>query len=419
MKGPIIVFGGDGYIGWPLAMRLARETNDEVVIADNMSTRLLVRSVHSDSLTPIRTMAERLRAFRDYFGRDNLVFEPVDVRVPEAVDELIAKYQPRAVVHLAHQRSAPFSMIDQRHAIYTQVNNIVGNLNIMFSVVRHVPDAHVLKMGSMGEYGTPNIPITEGFIEIEYKGRRDRLLFPRMGQSFYHLSKIFDTYNLLLGNQVYGIRVTDIMQGVVFGTRTYETSKAEELVTRLDFDSTWGTVINKYVVQAVLLGELLIYGKGRQTRGFLSLYDSINAMVLLLKNPPKEGEYRTVNQLDMIYDTLTLAEMVAEVAGEFGIKVRLRQVEDPRVEKEEHYYEVEHEVLPSLGFRREKEMKDVIREIFEDVIKYRARAESMKHLIYPYVRWRTSYLLDNEQFRLPPEVERPLTREEILKLAGF
>lgn len=419
LRGPIIVFGGDGYIGWPLAMHLAMKTSDDVVIFDNMSTRLLVKSVNSDSIIPIATMAERLKAFKEYTGRDNLIFEPGDVRDPQRVDEVIAKYKPSAVVHLAHQRSAPFSMIDQRHAVYTEVNNVVGNLNIIFSLARHAPDAHLLKMGSMGEYGTPNITITEGDIEIEYKGRRDRFLFPRMGQSFYHLSKIFDTYNLLLANDIYGLRVTDIMQGVVFGTRTHETVIAEELQTRLDFDSTWGTVINKYVVQAVLLKKLLIYGKGRQTRGFLSLYDSINAMTLLLENPPREGEYRTVNQLDMIYDTLTLAQMVAEVAKEYGIDVDFERIEDPRVEKEEHFYDVEHRVLPSLGFRREKDMKDVIREIFEDVIKYRSRVESMKELIYPYARWKDSYIYDRQGFSLPKEVERPLTVSEILKLAGF
>ncbi len=413
------MFGGDGYIGWPLAMHLAMKTDDYVVIADNMSTRILVKSVHSDSLTPISTMAERLKAFREYTNRDNLVFEPVDVRDMKAVDDLIKKYQPTAIVHLAQQRSAPFSMIDQRHAVYTELNNIIGNINIIFAMARHVPGAHLLKMGSMGEYGTPEIPIPEGDIEIEYGGRKAKVMFPRFGQSYYHLSKIFDTYNLKLANGLYGIRATDIMQGVVFGVRTHETQIAEELCTRFDFDSTWGTVINKYVVQAVLLHELLIYGKGRQTRGFLSLYDSINAMTLLLENPPKEGEYRTVNQLDMIYDTLTLAHMVAEVAEEYGIKVTMRQIENPRVEKEEHYYEVEHTILPSIGFRREKEMKDVIREIFEDVLRYRERAEAMKHLIYPYAKWRSSYVMDNEAFSLPPEVERPLGREEILRLAGF
>ena len=417
LKGPIIVFGGDGYIGWPLAMHLAMKTSDDVIIFDNMSTRILVRSVNSDSLIPISPMLTRIKAFREYTGRDNLIFEPGDVRDPKRVDEVISKYKPAAVVHLAHQRSAPFSMIDQRHAVYTEVNNVVGNLNIMFSLARHAPDAHFLKMGSMGEYGTPNITITEGDIEVEHNGRRDRFMFPRMGQSFYHLSKIFDTYNLLLGNQIYGLRVTDIMQGVVFGTRTHETVISDELQTRLDFDSTWGTVINKYVVQAVLLGKLLIYGKGRQTRGFLSLYDSINAMTLLLENPPKEGEYRTVNQLDMIYDTLTLAQMVADVAKEYDIDVTFERVEDPRVEKEEHFYDVEHKVLPQLGFRREKDMKDVIREIFEDVIKYRSRAEAMKELIYPYARWRDSYVYERPGFALPPEVERPLTVEEIMRIA--
>ncbi|MEB2793205.1 MAG: NAD-dependent epimerase/dehydratase family protein [Caldisphaeraceae archaeon] len=414
MKGPIMIFGADGYIGWALALHLGVRYDGPIVLVDNFSTRSLVKSVKSDSLIPIKSMAERLHYYKEFFNKENLVFEPCDARDPEQVDEIISKYKPEAVVHLAQQRSAPFSMVDQEHVLYTEVNNVVANINIMFSISRHSPGAHLLKMGTLGEYGTPGIDITEGDIEIELHGRKAKVMFPRFGQSYYHLTKIFDTYNLLLANKLYNIRATDVMQGVVYGVKVDEIID-DALATRFDFDSNWGTVINKYVVQSVLLNELLIYGIGKQTRGFLSLYDSINALTLLLENPPREGEYRIVNQLDEIYNTLQLAEIVAEIANEYGINPSFRRIENPRVEAEEHYYNVEHKILPSLGFYRKKDIRDTIREIFEVVLKYKDRAAKMKELIYPTVRWKSSNEFRSELFPISKEYMRVLSREEIMK----
>jgi UDP-sulfoquinovose synthase len=395
-----VIFGGDGYIGWPLAIHLGVQRDDRIIIVDNLCTRKLVRSVKSDTLVPIRSMKDRLSAYTKETGKRNITFVEADARDPKSVDRIIEKYRPENIVHLAQQRSAPFSMVDQEHVLYTELNNIATNLNILFSMVRHVPDAHLLKMGSMGEYGTPGIEITEGDIEIERKGKTASVMFPRMGGSWYHLSKIFDSYNVAMANKVYDISATDVMQGVVFGTRVDEITN-DALATRFDFDSIWGTVINKYVVQSVLLNKLLIYGKGRQTRGFLSLYDSINCLTLLLDNPPEKGKYRVVNQIDEIYDTLQLAEKVQKIGREFGIDAGMEYVENPRVEKEEHNYEVEHKILPSLGFRREKSMDEVIREIFEAVIQNKKRASSMKKLIYPTVYWKTATELTVKDFAMP------------------
>jgi nucleoside-diphosphate-sugar epimerase len=412
MQGNIVVFGADGYIGWPLALHLGQLSNDKVVLVDNFVTRKLVRSVKSDSLVPIRSMHRRIEAYRKLTGKDNLEFYPADARDPSIVDKIISDYKPSAIVHLAQQRSAPFSMIDQEHALYTQLANITTNLNIIYSMLRHVPDSHLLKMGTMGEYGTPGIKITEGDVEISIDGRKSRLMFPRTGQSWYHLSKVFDTFNVLLANRVHALRATDVMQGVVYGTRTDEIVD-DSLATRFDFDSIWGTVINKYVVQAVLFKKLLIYGKGKQKRGFLSLYDSIKCLTLLLENPPEPGKYRVVNQLDEIYDTLALAEKVSSIAEEYGIDVKLETVKNPRVEAEEHFYDVEHKILPSLGFTRSKNMDEVIREIFETVIANRARAESMKHLVYPTVYWQTARQITSSNFPLPREVFSILNPREI------
>ncbi len=416
MSDAVVIFGGDGYIGWPLALHLAWSSDRQVVIVDNLVTRRLVTSVGADSLVPILSPSARVAAYERASGKSNLAFVEADARDPRHVDHLISKYMPGSVVHLAQQRSAPFSMVDQEHALYTQVNNVVTNMNILFSMTRRVPDAHLLKMGSMGEYGTPEIEITEGPIEIQRDGRRHSAMFPRAGQSWYHLSKIFDTYNVLMSNKVDGLRSTDVMQGVVYGSVTNETTDVP-LATRFDFDSIWGTVINKYVVQAVVLNKLLIYGKGGQTRGFLSLYDSIECLSLLLDNPPPKGGYRVVNQLDETYDTLTLASKVQGIAKEYGITVGSQTVPNPRVEKEEHVYMVEHKILPSLGFRRTKEIDDVIREIFETVIENRERAMRMKSLLTPSVTWTGKKSITSDLFPLPRDLADWSSWQEVAEFA--
>ncbi|MDG6918936.1 MAG: NAD-dependent epimerase/dehydratase family protein [Nitrososphaerota archaeon] len=416
MRDTVMIFGGDGYIGWPLALNLAWGTDDDVVVVDNLVTRRLVESVGSDSLVPIGSPPARLQAYHRASGKDNLTFVRADARDPREVDWVISKYQPQKVVHLAQQRSAPFSMIDQEHALYTELNNVATNLNIVFSMTRHVPEAHLLKMGTMGEYGTPNIEITEGPVEIRRNGRRHMAMFPRAVQSWYHLSKIFDTFNVMLANKVHGLRATDVMQGVVYGSQTEEIVD-EALSTRFDLDSIWGTVINKYVAQAVVYNKLLIYGRGRQTRGYLSLYDSVKCLSLLLDNPPSEGEYRVVNQIDETFDTVQLAEKVKAIAEEFGYTVGFEKVRNPRVESEAHYYKVQHKILPSLGFSRTKQIDEVIREIFQTVTKYKPRAMKMKALLAPSVTWSGRKKIASDAFQLPRDLTGWPASQELLELA--
>lgn len=416
MKEPVIIFGGDGYIGWPLAIHLAWREDADVVVVDNLVTRRLVASVGSDSLVPIGTPEARVATYQRASGKDNVTFLKADARDPTQVDRVIEKYRPRAVVHLAQQRSAPFSMVDQEHALYTQLNNVATNLNIVFSIMRHVPDAHLLKMGTMGEYGTPNIEITEGPVEIVRKGRRHKAMFPRAAGSWYHLSKVFDTHNVMFANKINALRATDVMQGVVYGPLTEEI-EAPGLATRFDFDSVWGTVINKYVVQAVTMNKLLIYGKGKQTRGYLSLHDSVKCLSLLLDNPPKEGEYRVVNQIDESFNTLQLARKVRKIAGEFGPTPEFEPVKNPRVESEDHYYKVVHKVLPSLGFVRTKTMDEVIREIFETVIANKGRAMKMRSLLAPSVAWKGVGGISSENLRLPKDLTEWAPWQEVVELA--
>ncbi|MDG7020022.1 MAG: NAD-dependent epimerase/dehydratase family protein [Nitrososphaerota archaeon] len=424
MKDSVVIFGGDGYIGWPLAVHLAWRSERDVVIVDNLVTRRLVQSVGSDSLVPIGSPEARISSYEKASGRRNLTFVRADARDPSEVDWVISKYLPRTVVHLAQQRSAPFSMIDQEHALYTELSNVATNLNIVFSMTRHTPASHLLKMGTMGEYGTPNVEITEGPVEMRRGGRKHKAMFPRTGQSWYHLSKVFDTFNVMLANKIHGLKATDVMQGVVYGCRTDEVGDGP-LATRFDLDSVWGTVVNKYVAQAVVYNKLLIYGRGKMTRGYLSLYDSIKCLALLLDNPPREGEYRVVNQIDETFDTLQLAEKVRRIAGEFGLDVGFQKVRNPRVESEEHYYRVQHKILPSLGFARTKTMDEVLREVFETVIERKPSAMRMEALLAPSVSWGGRKSVASDAFRLPrdltgwPSAMEPmeLTRDQPAKVS--
>ncbi len=404
MADSIVIFGADGYIGWPLAVHIGNKYPEKkIVLVDNLATRKLVKSVHSRSLVPIKSIPHRIATYERVTGHNNLEFVFADARDSELVDTIFRKYRPESVVHLAQQRSAPFSMIDQEHAMYSELNNVATNMNIIYAMARNVPAAHLVKMGSMGEYGQPGIEISEGEMEIERKGRKANVMFPLVAGSYYHLSKIFDTFNVKLANKIFDLTATDIMQGVVYGTRTDEMID-DDLATRFDFDSIWGTLINKYVIQAVALNKLLIYGKGKQKRGFLSLYDSINCLTLLVENPPKRGEYRIVNQLDEIYDTLELAGKVQTIGKEYGIDAGLEYVQNPRVEKDEHFYEVETKILPSLGFKRRKNLDIVLHEIFEAVLANRSRIGDSKEMIYPTVNWKSAKANRAPLFKLPKEM---------------
>ncbi len=382
-----MVLGADGYIGWPLTMKLAKMYG-EVVAVDNYVTRKLVADVGGLSAMPIsKDLKERSANFEKEFHKKIQVVEG-DLRNPNFVEALLERYKPETIIHLAQQRSAPYSQVTAQHALYTETNNVASNLNILFAMKKHAPHAHLLKMGTMGEYGTPNLRIEEGFMEMEYMGRRDRVMVPRMGSSWYHLSKIFDSYNVAFANRIWGIRATDVMQGVVYGNRTEEMVD-ESLLTRLDIDAIWGTVINKYCAQLIGHGKLLIYGKGLMTRGFLSLQDSINALTLLTEKPAAEGEYRVINQLDKIYNTVELAEKVKSIGEGLGFKAEFETVEDPRVEAEQHFYEVVHEKLPSLGFSPRHNVDEQIKDIITDLHKYKKVWIRKKNLTIPNVYWKS------------------------------
>ncbi|PSN85607.1 NAD-dependent dehydratase [Candidatus Marsarchaeota G1 archaeon BE_D] len=382
----IVAIGGiDGYIGWALALHLAVRGH-KVVGIDNFITRKRVEEVGSWSATPILTMQERIKAAKEVLGVD-IQFVEGDLVNYSVVRSFFEKYKPDAFVHLAEQRSAPYSMIDVYHAVETQTQNIASSLNIVYAMKEVSPHTHLVKMGTMGEYGTPNIDIPEGFFEVEYHGRKDYLPFPRMASSWYHWSKVHDSGNMMFANKIWGLKISDVMQGVVYGTRTNEIVD-ERLHTRFDFDEVWGTALNRFCVQTVLGLPMTVYGKGGQTRGFISLTDSVQCLRLIIENPPDKGEYRVFNQFDEPYSVLELAQKVYKVGKEMGFEPAIAHVPNPRVEAESHYYNPEHEKLKALGFKRTRELEEELRNMLRDLSRYKNRLEAKKDVIFPRTDWR-------------------------------
>ena len=381
----VFIAGVDGYLGWPLSMYLIKRGH-EVAGADNYYRRDWVQEMGSQSATPIRKMTERLEVFRENFGR-NLQFSKGDLTDYSFVENIFKHFKPDAIVHLGEMPSAPYSMMDVEHATWTQTNNIVGTLNILFAMRDICPDSHLVKLGTMGEYGTPNVDIPEGFFEIEYRGRKDRLPFPRQAGSWYHQSKVHDSNNVMMACRLWNLCSTDVMQGVVFGTRIDEMGHDERLLTRLDFDQSFGTAINRFCCQAVISELVSPFGKGRQKRGFMPLRDSMQCLTIAVENPPKAGEYRVFNQFEEVYDITELARKVEKVGKSLGLNVEVKNLENPRKEMEEHYFNPDHQHLLDLGYKPTHDVEKEMKIMMQDLIKYKDRIEARKEALIPDIRW--------------------------------
>ena len=382
----VLLLGIDGELGWPLALKLAK-AGHEVIGVDNLSTRRFAYESGTDSVFPLPSPSERVFEAKRHLDV-NIEFIIGDITVPGFLKDLIRRTRPDAIVHFAEQRSAPFSMKDEEHAVFTIQNNLIGTMRLAYAVKEVDPTIHIVKMGTMGEYGTPNFDIPEDIeIEADINGKKDRILVPRRGGSWYHWSKVFDTDILYYANQLWGLTVTDIMQGPVYGTRTSEIVH-ESLRTRFDIDEAWGTVVNRFCAEAVIGHPLTVYGKGGQTRGFISLEDSVTAVKLLIENPPSQGKYRVVNQFAEVYSVRQIAQIVKEGAEKLGLKVEVSSLENPRVEKEEHYYNPVRKILPSLGFSPKKNLRDEVVYMIEDLLPYKERIERFRHGIPPKTKWK-------------------------------
>lgn len=379
----ILILGGDGYLGWPTAMYLSARDH-EVAVLDNFSKRAWELELNAEPLIPVRALRNRLNAWKEVTGRNISLFVG-DLCKYDFVNDVLQEFQPEAIVHYGEQPSAPYSMIDQRRCVMTQVNNITGTLNLLWAMREHAPGAHLVKLGTMGEYGTPNIDIEEGFIEIEHKGRKDVLPFPKQPGSFYHLSKVHDSHNITFACKVWNLRSTDLHQGVVYGVATDETELDARLATSFHYDEVFGTALNRFCVQAIAGIPLTVYGRGGQTRGFLNIRDTLRCVELSILNPPKAGEYRAFNQFTQSFTVLELAETVKKQAEKLGLQVAINHLPNPRVESESHYYNPRHQKLLDLGLQPHL-LSDVL--VDSMLIAIREHAHHIRHnAILPQVRW--------------------------------
>jgi UDP-sulfoquinovose synthase len=355
-----------------------------VGVIDNFAKRRWEMELNVEPLMPIRTLHDRVKAWQEVSGQKIELFVG-DLRNYELVLQALEAFRPEAIVHYGEQPSAPYSMIDHSRAVFTQMNNLAGTLNVLWGMRERFPDAHLVKLGTMGEYGTPNIDIEEGFIEIEYKGRKDVLPFPKQAGSFYHLTKVHDSHNILFACRVWKLRSTDLNQGVVYGIETDETRLDERLATSFHYDEVFGTALNRFCVQAVAGIPLTVYGRGGQTRGFLNIRDTLRCVELALLNPPQAGEYRVFNQFTETFNVLQLAEMVKAQSEKLGLKVEIDHLKNPRLEAEQHYYNPIHRKLSELGLQPRLLSDELLQSMVKRVWDHAARIK--RDIILPHVTW--------------------------------
>jgi UDP-sulfoquinovose synthase len=359
----------------------------DVGVVDNFAKRRWEMELNVEPLMPIRTLHDRVKAWHEVTGKNIELFVG-DLRSYELVRRAFEAFGPEAMVHYGEQPSAPYSMIDHSRAVFTQMNNLAGTLNVLWAMRELFPASHLVKLGTMGEYGTPNIDIEEGFIEIEYKGRKDVLPYPKQAGSFYHLTKVHDSHNILFACRAWKLRSTDLNQGVVYGIETEETGLDERLATSFHYDEVFGTALNRFCVQAVAGIPLTVYGRGGQTRGFLNIRDTLRCVELSILNPPPAGEYRVFNQFTETFNVLELAQMVKAQSEKLGLKVEIDHLKNPRVEAEQHYYNPQHTKLIELGLQPRLLSDELLQSMVKRVQEHAHRIK--KDIILPQVTWEGS-----------------------------
>ncbi|HWE55647.1 MAG TPA: NAD-dependent epimerase/dehydratase family protein [Acidimicrobiales bacterium] len=379
----ILILGGDGYLGWPTALHLSARGH-EVAVADSFVRRDWDAELGVESLVPIASLEERIQAWARLSGRQLPAYIG-DLCDGDFVEEMVRDFDPDTIVHYGEQSSAPYSMLNRQHAVYTQMNNVVGTMNVLYAIAQHNRDIHLVKLGTMGEYGTPNIDIEEGWLTVNHRGRTDRMIFPKRPGSFYHLSKVHDSHNLEFACRIWGLRVTDLNQGVVYGQETEETAGHPVLATRFDYDGIFGTVLNRFTIQAVLGLPLTVYGNGGQTRGIINIVDTVQCIRLAAETPAEPGEFRVFNQFT---EQMSVRDIAATVSAAWPGGCQVDHVENPRVELEEHYYRAAHTGLLDLGLVPHLLSETLIDSMFRIVDRHKDRVSA--EAIRPTVQWRAT-----------------------------
>ena len=379
----VLVLGGDGYLGWPTAAYFAAQGHD-VTVVDNYLRRYIAKRTNSEPLVDLPNLEERARLFQEVLGYEIKV-RIGDLADPDFMFSVINNVMPDTIIHYAEQPSAPYSMMGFQEAQQTFQNNLNVTFNCIWAMKDIVPNAHLIKLGTMGEYGTPDIDIEEGWIDINHKGRQDRFLFPRAAGSLYHTTKVLDTDLLWFYVRTNGLRVTDLMQGPVYGLFTDETITDPRLMTNFNYDDIFGTVVNRFLIQAVAGVPLTVYGNGGQTRGYLNLKDTLQCVLLAAKNPPETGELRIFNQLTETFTVNELAEKIADAGKSMGLNVKVEKITNPRKEKEEHYYNPVHSGLVELGLKPHFMTNEVLCEMLTYLMDRSVSIDCSK--IMPRVSW--------------------------------
>jgi UDP-sulfoquinovose synthase len=379
----VLILGGDGYLGWPLAMHLAARGH-KVTVADNYLRRELASEHKVEALFQPPSLPERCRIYYELTGHQ------IDACIGDLCDwnfmaSVVSESKPESIIHLAEQPSAPYSMLNRQAAMLTLTNNLTVTANMIHAVHEIAPDAHVVKLGTMGEYGTPNIDIEEGWLNITHKGRSDRFLFPRQAGSNYHTTKIMDTDYLWFYVRTWKLAVTDLMQGPVYGIFTRENRLDSRLLSHFAYDEIFGTVLNRFVVQAVIGYPLTVYGKGGQTRGYLNIVDTLNCIQLTIEKPAERGELRVLNQFVETFSVNDLASRVVRAAKVAGFDARIKPLENPRIEKEDHYYNPVHTGLIALGLQPTILTQDILVEMIRQVADHREQIDRDK--IFRNIQW--------------------------------
>lgn len=392
----ILILGGDGYLGWPTAMYFSIRGH-EVTVVDNYFRRNACLEIDVGMLYPVPTLQERAQIWHAHTGHEIKVVI-ADLSDPEVMRSLFdgrVRYQwavnpvytgtPETVIHYAEQPSAPYSLMNYKYANITISNNLLVTNNLMFALRDFSPTTHVVHIGTMGEYGTPNIDIEEGWLEIEHKGRKDKFLFPRQASSMYHTTKIMDTDLMWFCVRMWNLRVTDLMQGPVYGIETDESAVDPRLMTIFNYDEIFGTVINRFIIQGIVGYPLTVYGKGGQTRGYLNIKDTLQCVGKSVQAPAKAGELRIFNQIMETFSVMELAEMTQKVGRNLGYNVTIKSIDNPRKEAEEHYYNPTYQGLIELGVKPHYLTPEVMASMFRVVLDYKDNIR--KDVIFRGVRW--------------------------------
>jgi len=384
----ILLTGGDGYIGWPTALRIASRTDDRVVLVDDFGRREWVEEVGSVSAVPIGWIDERIEAAEETLGLTNLSFVEGDLTQRAFVDQLLDVHDPDAIVHTAAQPSAPYSQINGERANFTQHNNMQATRNLLWALEEHdMTDTHFIETTTTGVYGAPEFPIPEGGAVMENEGERDEVPFPAMGGSWYHISKCHDAANLRLATQQFDIPISDVRTAITYGTEIAETREDPRLKTRFDFDYYFGVVAHRFCAQAVAGYPVTVYGKGEQRKPFVALEDAVEGLArLALIDPDERPEDHVVyNQVTRAISIVEVGETIAEIAREHDLDVQVEHFENPRDEDETHKMDIENDRYAGVIGGQSTTFREGVEDVFATLTRHADRIEAREDRFLPGV----------------------------------